>query len=75
MDPWFKVNVDGAIFAPSQTMGISVLLRDFARRMEAVLSKSLPVLKGGNLCSRVGLMSCQLMNIWLYRLTLTQHVF
>ena len=75
MDPWFKVNVDGAIFAPSQTMGISVLLRDFARRMEAVLSKSLPVLRGGNSCSRVKLMLCQLMNIRLYKSTLTQHVY
>ena len=75
MDPWFKVNVDGVIFAQSQTMGISVRLRDFAGRVEAVLSKSLPVLRDGNLCLRVGLMLCQLMNIRLYRLTLTQHVF
>ena len=75
MDLWFKVNVDGAIFAQSQTMGISFLLRDFAGRVEAMLSKSLPVLRGGNSCSRVRLMLCQLMNIRLYKSTLTQHVY
>lgn len=49
MDPWFKVNVDGAIFAQSQTVGIGVLLPNFAGRAEAVLSNSLSVPRGGNL--------------------------
>ena len=29
MDPWFKVNVDGATFAQSQTVEDGVLIRDF----------------------------------------------
>ena len=41
MDPWFKVNVDGATFVQSQTVGVGVLIRDFAGRVEAALSKRL----------------------------------
>lgn len=43
MDPCFKFNVDGATFAQSQTMGIGVLVCDFAGRVTVMLSKSLPV--------------------------------
>ena len=43
MDLWFKVNVDGVTFAQSQTVGIGVLVRDFAGRVAATLSKWLPV--------------------------------
>ena len=39
MDPWFKVNVDGATFVQSQTVGVGVLIRDFAGHVEAALSK------------------------------------
>ena len=41
MDHWFKVNVDGATFAQSQTVGVGVLICDFASRVEAALSKRL----------------------------------
>ena len=41
MDLCFKVNVDGATFAQSQTVGIGVLVRDFGRRVEATLNISL----------------------------------
>ena len=43
MDLWLKVNVDGVTFAQSQTVGIGVLVRDFAGRVAATLSKCLPV--------------------------------
>ena len=39
MDLWFKVNVDGVTFAQSQTVGIGVLVCDFAGRVAATLSK------------------------------------
>ena len=41
MDPWFKVNVDGATFAQSQTVEVGVLIRDFAGCVEVALSKRL----------------------------------
>ncbi|XP_075670479.1 uncharacterized protein LOC142640300 [Castanea sativa] len=43
MDLWFKVNVDGATFAQSQTMEIGVLVCDFVGKVEAKLSKCLPL--------------------------------
>ena len=41
--------------------------------MQIIIIES-SVIRGGNLCSHVEFVSCQLMNIWLYKSTLTRHV-
>ena len=39
----FKINVDGAVFAAQKEVGVGVIIRDEKGRLEAALSKKLPV--------------------------------
>ena len=39
------------------------------------LKQMAPTTRGGNSCSRVGFVSCQVMSIRLHRSTLTRHVY
>ena len=41
IEPWFKLNVNGATFATHESVGIEAVLHDYTRRVEATLSKKL----------------------------------
>ena len=41
VEPWFKLNVDGATFATHEFVEIGAVLRDYKGRVEVVLSKKL----------------------------------
>ena len=36
---WFKINVDGAVFASQKAAGLGVIIRDDRGRVEATMSK------------------------------------
>ena len=42
----FKINVDGAVFSKKKAVGIGVVIRDDEGRLEATLSKKIPVRMG-----------------------------
>ena len=44
--PWYKLNVEGATFKSIRSSGVGVVIRDFAGRGKAVLSKNIPYLLG-----------------------------
>ena len=41
VEPYFKLNVDGATFSIRKSTGIGAVVRDHAGRVEAALSKKL----------------------------------
>ena len=45
-DPWYKVNVDAAIFSNTNSIGIGALIWDHEGRVEAAINKSIPILLG-----------------------------
>lgn len=45
-DPWYKVNVDVALFSNSKSIGVRALIHDQGGCVEAAISKSLPFLLG-----------------------------
>ena len=42
----FKINVDGIVFMDQKVMGVGVIIRDDKGRIEAVMSKKIPILLG-----------------------------
>ena len=43
---WFKINVDGAVFASQKAVGLGVIIRDDRGRVEAAMSKKVLALLG-----------------------------
>ena len=41
VEPWFKLNVNGATFATHESIEIGAVIRDYTRRVEVALSKKL----------------------------------
>ena len=44
--PWFKINIDGAVFEKQRSMGIEVVIRDHLRLVHAALSMKIHALLG-----------------------------
>ena len=42
----FKINVDGVVFMDQKVVGVGVIIRDDKGRIEAVMSKKIPILLG-----------------------------
>ena len=42
----FKINVDGIVFMDQKVVGVGVIIRDDKGRIEAVMSKKIPILLG-----------------------------
>ena len=42
----FKINVDGVVFMDQKVVGVGVIIRDDKGRIEAAMSKKIPILLG-----------------------------